>query len=66
LKQDRKVYQFYADDVHDFAWAASPDFVVAEEAFSTAGVPGVRIKLYLDPLHKDLQGALFPGCRRPP
>ncbi|MDQ0116334.1 M1 family metallopeptidase [Paenibacillus harenae] len=51
----RKSYQFYAEDVHDFAWSASPDFVFAEEAFSAAGVPGVRIKLYLDPLHADLK-----------
>ncbi|SEO84252.1 M1 family metallopeptidase [Paenibacillus sp. OV219] len=47
----RKTYQFYADDVHDFGWSASPDFVYAEEPFSTEGVPGVRIKLYLDPQH---------------
>ncbi|SDX86657.1 M1 family aminopeptidase [Paenibacillus sp. CF384] len=47
----RKTYQYYADDVHDFGWSASPDFVYTEEPFSTDGVPGVRIKLYLDPLH---------------
>ncbi|NBD27060.1 M1 family metallopeptidase [Paenibacillus glycinis] len=47
----RRTYQFYADDVHDFGWSASPDFVYSEEPFSTEGVPGVRIKLYLDPLH---------------
>ncbi|MFD2329282.1 M1 family metallopeptidase [Cohnella sp. GCM10020058] len=51
VKDGRKTYQFYAEDVHDFSWSASPDFVTAEDSFSSAGVPGVRIKLYLDPLH---------------
>ncbi|MDP4099234.1 M1 family metallopeptidase [Paenibacillus sp. P96] len=54
-KGGRKTYQFYADDVHDFAWAASPHFVTYEEPFSTAEVPGVKIKLYMDASHKDLQ-----------
>jgi hypothetical protein len=49
----RKTFQFYADDVHDFAWSASPRFEYVEDSFSSAGVPGVRIKLYLDPLHKN-------------
>jgi hypothetical protein len=51
----RKILQFYADDVHDFAWSASPDFKYVEDSFSSPGIPGVRIKLYLDPLHADLQ-----------
>ncbi|MFC5467400.1 M1 family metallopeptidase [Cohnella suwonensis] len=51
----RKTLQFYADDVHDFAWSASPNFEYVEDSFSSPGVPGVRIKLYLDPLHKDLK-----------
>jgi len=63
VKNERKIYQFYADDVHDFAWAASPDFIVAEQAFSSPDVPGVRIKLYLDPLHKDLQERYFQAAK---
>lgn len=51
----RKTLQFYADDVHDFAWSASPRFTYVEDSFSSPGVPGVRIKLYLDPLHADLK-----------
>ncbi|MFC5529057.1 M1 family metallopeptidase [Cohnella yongneupensis] len=51
----RKSVQFYADDVHDFAWSASPDFTYVEDSFSSPGIPGVRIKLYLDPLHAKLQ-----------
>ncbi|MBD2871631.1 M1 family metallopeptidase [Paenibacillus arenilitoris] len=55
VKNEAKVYQFYADDVHDFAWAASPDFVYEEAAYSDTGIPGVRIKLYLDPSHAALK-----------
>ncbi|MBB6733780.1 M1 family metallopeptidase [Cohnella zeiphila] len=51
----RKVYQFYADDVHDFGWSASPSFQYAVESFSSEGVPGVRVQLYLDPSQKNLK-----------
>jgi hypothetical protein len=50
-----KTYHYYADDVHDFAWAASPDFIYHEESYAARGIPGVRIKLYLDPLHAHLR-----------
>lgn len=55
VSDGRKSFQFYADDVHDFAWSASPNFEYVEDSFSSPGIPGVRIKLYLDPLHKDLK-----------
>jgi Peptidase family M1 domain len=51
----RKTYQYYADDVHDFAWSASPQFLYYEDSFSSPDIPGVRIRLYLDPLHKELK-----------
>lgn len=59
----RKLVHYYADDVHDFAWAASPNFIYAEEPFSSDTVPGVRIKLYLDPLHKDLKERYFYAAK---
>lgn len=59
-----KTYRFYADDVHDFAWAASPRFVYQEEKFSAPGVPGVKIKLYLDPAHKNLKARYFQAAKK--
>ncbi|WP_235427245.1 gluzincin family metallopeptidase [Cohnella kolymensis] len=53
VSEGRKIFQFYADDVHDFGWSASPHFEYFESSFSAVGVPGVRIKLYLDTRHKD-------------
>ncbi|MBH5319824.1 M1 family metallopeptidase [Paenibacillus sp. GSMTC-2017] len=55
ISDGTKLFQFYAEDVHDFAWSASPDFVYEETAFSDDGIPGVRIKLYLDPTHAGLK-----------
>lgn len=63
VKDGRKTIQYYADDVHDFAWSASPNFIYAEEPFSSAEVPGVRIKLYLDPAHKDLKERYFYAAK---
>lgn len=64
IKGAQKTYHFYADDVHDFAWAASPNFVYAEEPYSDRNVPGVKIKLYLDPKHKDLKERYFQAAKK--
>lgn len=63
IQDNRKIEQFYGDDIHDFAWSASPNFIYAEEPYSSADVPGVRIKLYLDPMHKDLKDRYFYAAK---
>ncbi|MFC0215497.1 M1 family metallopeptidase [Paenibacillus chartarius] len=59
-----KTYQFYADDVHDFGWAASPHFKYYEEPYSTTGVPGVKIKLYLDPAHDAFKARYMTAAKK--
>lgn len=64
VKDGQKTYYFYADDVHDFAWSASPHFEYFERPFSTPHVPGVLIKLYLDPTHAPLKDRYFHAAER--
>jgi hypothetical protein len=59
-----KTYQFYADDVHDFGWAASPHFKYYEEPYSAPNVPGVKIKLYLDPLHDQYKNRYMYAAKK--
>jgi hypothetical protein len=42
---------FTANDVHDFAWTTSPDFMVTTREFNEPGLPKVRMRLLLQKEH---------------
>lgn len=50
----RKTVRFIAEDVHDFAWSASPHFHRVETVYSDPNVSNVAVKLYLQPEHEAL------------
>lgn len=50
-ESDRKTMRFIAEDVHDFAWSASPDFIQMNHKYTDDHVSDVDIKLYLQPEH---------------
>jgi len=44
-------HHYYAEDVHDFAWTTSPDYVERTERFGHASLPAVAMRLLLQPEH---------------
>ena len=44
--------RFVEEDVHGFAWTASPDFLVLEDRFEVEGLPPIDLTLLLQPEHR--------------
>ncbi|MGH9218411.1 MAG: M1 family metallopeptidase, partial [Vicinamibacterales bacterium] len=59
---DHTIHRYVQDDVHDFAWAASPDFVERAQRFEHPGLPVVNMRLLLQPEHEHLADRHFAAA----
>ncbi|HYM21713.1 MAG TPA: M1 family metallopeptidase [Vicinamibacterales bacterium] len=56
-------HHFYQDDVHDFAWTTSPDFVERVAQFTHPSLPPVTMRLLLQPEHLGQADRHFDATR---
>jgi len=56
-------HRYYQEDVHDFAWTTSPDYLVREARFEHAGLPPVALRLLLQPEHAGQADRYFAATR---
>jgi hypothetical protein len=60
---DTATHHFYQEDVHDFAWTTSPDYLVRTARFEHAGLPPVEMRLLLQPEHASQADRHFEATR---
>lgn len=56
-------HSYRAEDVHDFAWTTSPDFVEHKARFEHPTLPGVDMRLLLQPEHAGQETRYFEATR---
>ena len=56
-------HRYYQEDVHDFAWTTSPDYLVRTARFEHATLPPVEMRLLLQPEHAGQADRHFEATR---
>jgi Aminopeptidase N len=56
-------HRYYQEDVHDFAWTTSPDYVVRTARFEHPRLPPVEMRLLLQPEHSAQANRHFDATR---
>jgi peptidase M1-like protein len=56
-------HRYYQEDVHDFAWTTSPDYVERTARFEHKTLPAVEMRLLLQPEHVDQADRHFDAAR---
>jgi len=59
----KTVHQFWQEDVHDFAWTTSPDYVEHTARFEHPRLPSVEMRLLLQPEHEGQAERHFDAVR---
>ena len=56
-------HHYYQEDVHDFAWTTSPDYIERHERFEHPTLPAVEMRLLLQPEHASQAKRHFDATR---
>jgi hypothetical protein len=56
-------HEYYQEDVHDFAWTTSPEYIEKHARFDHAGLPAVDMRLLIQPEHEGLAARYFEATR---
>jgi hypothetical protein len=56
-------HHYYEEDVHDFAWTTSPDYLDLRETFEHPTLPKVDMRLLLQPEHRSQADRHFAATR---
>ncbi|HEX8027274.1 MAG TPA: M1 family metallopeptidase [Vicinamibacterales bacterium] len=58
----KTTHRYTQDDVHDFAWTTSPDFIEKRRQFEQPGRTPVQLRLLIQPEHEGLAERHFAGA----